>query len=264
VTTCQYSGTSKGLSGSSSTKAPLASLAKQCRQLNRLSHAYAFLADFALIYLGGALKRKERISARLADGMSYLYLAMATLRYCESQGSHPDEQQHAKWAVAYCYHFAERAMLGVCQNFPSRWLGRLLQWLLFPWGSRMHYPSDQASQQLAKLMTENNHYRQTLCQMLYYSGNPLEPVDKMEYALQCMIKYGSVYQKISDLRRYRFGDLQRKIAEKVDKGELSQADMDLIMTVERARWDAIQVDEFNFDAVKSSAFYPIPLDLNAW
>lgn len=233
---------------------PKSRLKKEYKRLARLSHAFAWLADFALIYLGGQLKRKERLSARLADGMSYLYMAMATLRFFQQNEAHPEQQVHAQWAVTYCFHHAQKSMIAFCQNFPFRPLGFLLRVLAFPMGQSMPLPSDKLSHQLAKLMTENNHYRDSLLQSIYLSGDATQPLDKVEVALQAIIKNDHLYRKIPDLKRFNFEHLQEKLADKVQSGVLNQQEMDELVAVEKLRWDAIQVDEFSFDAMKKKTF----------
>lgn len=118
----------------------------------------------------------------------------------------------------------------------------------------MHYPSDKLDHQLAQLMTQNNHYRTHMIKSIYLSGDATQPVDRMEHALQLILKHADLYKKISELRRYTFGGLKEKLAEKVAAGELSQQEMDDLVTVEKARWDAIQVDEFTFDSMKKKTF----------
>ena len=229
-------------------------LRREYQRLERLRSAFAWLADLSLIYLGGDLKRKERLSARLADGMSYLYMAMAALHYCRQNEDQEDQQLHAKWAVSYCFYHAQKSMIAFCRNFPARGLGLLVRFLAFPWGQSMHYPSDRLDHQLAQLMTQNNHYRTHMIKSIYLSGDATQPVDRMEHALQLMIKHSDLYKKISELKRYRFGELKEKLAEKVVAGALSQHEMDELVAVEKARWDAIQVDEFTFDSMKKSTF----------
>ena len=56
-------------------------------QLTRFSAAFAFLADISLLVLGGALKRKERLSARLGDILSMLYLCSAVLKRFKDDGA---------------------------------------------------------------------------------------------------------------------------------------------------------------------------------
>ncbi|MDI9819365.1 MULTISPECIES: acyl-CoA dehydrogenase [unclassified Legionella] len=246
--------------------APRSALKREYQRLARLSHAYAWLADLSLIYLGGDLKRKERLSARLADGMSYLYMAMASLRYYQQNEEHEDQKLHAKWAVTYCFYQAQKAMLSFCRNFPSKPLGFLVRVLLFPFGQTMHYPGDRLDHHLAQLMMRNNHYRDGIKQSIYLSGDAKQPIDKMEHALQLLINHGDLYRKIKDLKRFKFDALKEQLAIKVGKGELTQQEMDTLIAVEKARWDAIQVDEFSFESMKKKSFasvtdmLPNPLD----
>ena len=234
--------------------APKNALKREYQRLARLSYAFAWIADLSLMFLGGDLKRKERLSARLADGMSYLYLAMAALRYFQANGEDADQRMHAKWAVTYCFYHAQKSMIAFCQNFPSRIIGLLVRVSVFPFGQSMRYPSDKLDHQLAQLMTKNNSFREMLVKSVYLSGDSKQPVDKMEHALQLVIANSERYGKINDLKRFKFTHLTQKLAEKVSKGELSQEDMDALVQVEKARWDAIQVDEFSFEDMKKKTF----------
>lgn len=229
-------------------------LKREYRHLARLSHAFAWLADLSLIYLGGDLKRKERLSARLADGMSYLYMAMAVLRNAQLHGDTPDEQLHAQWAARYCFYHAQKSLIEFCHNFPSKLLGFAARLVAFPFGQTMRYPSDKLDQKLARLMTENNTYRDRMKKFVYLSGDPTQPVDRMEHALQLIIKTDDIYKKVGDLKRYKFGKLKAKLQEKVKKNEITQQEMDDLVAVEDARWDAILVDEFTFDSMKKKTF----------
>jgi acyl-CoA dehydrogenase len=233
---------------------PNSPMKREYRSLTRLSHAFAWLADVSLIYLGGDLKRRERLSARLADGMSYLYLAMAALGSVQLNKDHPDEQLHARWAVAYCFYHAQKSMLALCANFPSRILGFLMRLVVFPLGQTMRYPSDKLDYQLAKLMMANNHFRDRLKQFIYLSNDPKQPIDRMEHALQLIIANDPLFKKVRSLKRVKFGNLSSKLQEKVTQNELTQQEMDDLLAVEAARWDAILVDEFTFDSMKTTPF----------
>ncbi|WP_419419987.1 acyl-CoA dehydrogenase [Legionella sp. D16C41] len=234
--------------------APASPLKREYKYLARLSHAFAWLADLSLIYLGGDLKRKERLSARLADAMSYLYMAMASLRFYNHYNQQADLELHARWAITYCLFNAQKAMLLFCDNFPSRFLGGIMRFFAFPLGASIAYPRDYLDHRLARLMSKNNTYRDILKKWLYLSGDSTQAVDKMENTLQLILANADIYAKVSDLKRYSFGNLKEKLAEKVSAGALSQEEMDAIVAVERARWDAILVDEFKFDSMKSKTF----------
>lgn len=237
--------------------APNQSMKREYQRLARLSHAYAWLADLSLIVLGGELKRKERLSARLADGMSYLYMAMGALRQVEINKDNEDEKTHAQWAVAYCFYHAQKSLIGLCQNFPSRIFGVIARLIAFPFGQTMRYPSDKLDQKLARLMSGNNHYRDRLKKSVYLSGDRDQPLDRMEHALQLIIGTEGYSKKMSDLRRCKLSQLQEKLNEKLTNGELSQDEVDGFLAAEHARWDAILVDEFNFESMKKKSFHSV-------
>ncbi len=227
---------------------PAKSLKREYQRLSRLSFAFAWLADLSLIMLGGELKRKERLSARLADGMSYLYMAMAALRHC--QDGEEVQHLHAKWAVSYCFNRAQAAMIDLCYNFPYRRVGYIARVLAFPFGRSMAYPSDTLSHRLAKSMCDNQSHREHLKSSLYFSGSPEEPVDKIEQAFQLLLTHAALYQKVPELKRCQRGQLHTLLEEKVLKKVITTQEMAEILRVEDARWDAMQVDEFTPDALR--------------
>lgn len=236
---------------------------REYKRLARLSHAFAWLADLSLIFLGGELKRKERLSARLADGMSYLYMAMASLRAAQMNGDHPDEQVHAKWAVDYCFYHAQKSMIALCQNFPSRPLGFLMRLLAFPFGQTMRYPTDKLEQKLARLMTSNNHYRDRMKNHVFLSGDPQQAIDRMEHALQLIIETEELSHKVADLKRYKSSQLKEKLQEKVSSGGITQQEMERLLAVDEARWDAVLVDEFTFDSMEKKTFHSVIGDIKS-
>lgn len=227
-------------------RVPKRSLRRLYQRVTRLSYAYAFLADVSLIYFGAQLKRKERLSARLADGLSYLYMAMAVLHYAHQEGETPDQQLHARWAVTYCLAEAAASMQALCRQFKWRPLGWVLQRILFPFGQWMHRPTDQQDRALAQGMMKNNAYREQLKTACYLSGDAAQPVDRVEQALQLLIQASEIYVKIPDLKPFKLHakDFQAKLQAKVAQGILTPAEKATILAVEKARWDAILVDEF--------------------
>lgn len=231
---------------------PESPLKREYQRLSRLSFAFAWIADLALMTLGGELKRKERLSARLADGMSYLYLAMAALRHC--RGGDNIELLHARWAVSYCFYQAQASLLSLCKNFPIRAIGVFARCIAFPWGQSMAYPTDRLAGQLAKQMCDNHAYRDKLKKSLYLTGDAQQPIDRVEHAFQLMMKHAELYQKVPELKRCKWGKLKAMLTDKVANQALTQQEMNDIIAVEQARWDAIQVDEFTAEAMKKTVF----------
>lgn len=237
--------------------APSGPLKRQWQRLTRLSHAFAWLADSALLCLGGTLKRKERLSARLADGMSYLYMAAAVFRLAEEHVGSQDHQTHANWALTYCYYHAQKAMLDFCQNFPLRPLGVIFRCLVFPLGQTMRYPTDRAGHDLAQLMQHANDYRALVAESVFLSGDPRQPVDRMEHAFQLLVAHEDLYHAMIAKSRGSREALQARLAEKVAAGVLLTEEAEILAAIEQACWDAIQVDEFEFSAVNSNHCVPI-------
>lgn len=226
-------------------------LAREYQMLKRLSYSYAFLADLSLAYLGGSLKRKERLSARLADGMSYLYMASAALHYAKDVDNNTANILHAKWAARYCYYHAQRAMLDLCNNYPSKLFGKIISFLVNPYGQSMHLPDDKLDNDLSDMMLKQNDYRLHLLKSIYLSGDNNQPLDRVEYAYDLLSKNQDLYKKIKGLHKYRLDELDDLLAIKVDAGEITQEEASVLITIEKARWDAILVDEFSFESLKN-------------
>lgn len=224
------------------------------RKLQRLAHNYAWLADLALLVFGGSLKRKERISARLADGMAYLYMAAAALHFAHDIEKNDDNYIHAQWAASFCFSKAQQAMLELCVNFPSRIFGKLIKFLVAPWGYSMRFADDKLDSSLAKLMMHNNEYRNLLLRTLYMSADSSEALARIENAYQLVTRHRDLYAKFGKFNRFSLLDIERQLQEYVQAGKLSTEELATIMDVERARRDAILVDEFSPGEIKSKSY----------
>lgn len=248
---------------------PKKTMKRHYQHIMRLSSAFAWMADLSLLALGSDLKRKERLSARLGDAMSHLYLAMGVLRAFEERKASQEEQIHAEWALQYCFHQTEKALLEVCHNFPNRYLGLKMRWCVFPFGSRCRYPSDKLSHQLVRLMTTNNSYRELLKQSIYLSGVQEEPVDRVELTFQMILENDALLKKVRREKKLNASNLQAGLQELVREGKLTPEEMRRVIEVEKARWDAILVDEFEYESMKKKTYtsvidnYPNPLDFDS-
>ena len=122
------------------------------RALNRQAAAFALLADLSMMLLGGALKRRERLSARLGDVLSYLYLSSAALKRYHDLGSPEHMQPLLRWAMEESLGQAEKALDRLLDNFPNRFVGCALRVLVFPFGRRHTGPSDELDAEVAALI----------------------------------------------------------------------------------------------------------------
>ncbi|MGB1581300.1 MAG: acyl-CoA dehydrogenase, partial [Nevskiales bacterium] len=132
-----------GLSAGRLAQAPVAgSMARYYRHLTRMSSALAFVSDVTMGVLGGELKRKERLSARLGDVLSHLFIASAVLKYYYDEGEQEGDEAHAEWAVQHSLHEIDKAFNEFFANFPNRFIGNFLKFMAFPLGRSYKAPKD--------------------------------------------------------------------------------------------------------------------------
>ncbi|MFS0827916.1 acyl-CoA dehydrogenase [Pseudomonas phoenicis] len=122
------------------------------RALDRQAAAFAMLADLSMMLLGGSLKRRERLSARLGDVLSYLYLSSSALKRYHDLGSPEHMQPLLRWAMEESLGKAEQALDRLLDNFPNRFVGCALRVLVFPFGRRHTGPSDELDAEVAGLI----------------------------------------------------------------------------------------------------------------
>lgn len=77
--------------------------AKYLRLIAWASASFAILTDFSMGTQGGKLKFKESLTGRLADIMSYLYLACAILRKYDADGKRAEDWPTAKYALDHVF-----------------------------------------------------------------------------------------------------------------------------------------------------------------
>jgi acyl-CoA dehydrogenase len=165
------------------------------RQLTRLSAALAFMADVSMLTLGGALKRKEKLSARLGDVLSQLYLCSATLWRYEREGRHAADAPLMHWAVRDALYKAQGAIEGVITNFPNRFIAAVMRGVVFPLGQPHVVPSDRLGQHVARLMIEPSATRDRLTAGMFI-GDPDELVGLLERALAASVSAEPVERKL--------------------------------------------------------------------
>lgn len=218
------------------------------RQIARLSAGFALAADIALITLGGALKRKERLSGRFADVLSNLYLCSAVLKHYQDQGSLEEDIPLLNWACRNTIHRAQQSLLAVFWNLPNRWLAILVRSLIFPTGKPYAPPDDAVIQAAAAVLLKNSETRDRLTHGIYLNSADGDPTGRIERAFQAVLAAEPVERKITEARRG--GKIAaRQQSELIDKalqaGIIDAAEAALARAAEQATRDAISVDEFS-------------------
>ncbi len=158
------------------------------QQLTRFSAALAFLADVSMGSLGGALKRKEKLSARLGDILSLLYLCSATLKRYEDEGRQEADAPLMHWAIWDAMFKAQTAFEGVISNFPNRMIAAVMRRIVFPLGRPYVIPSDKLGHDVAKLLLEPSATRDRLTAGMYVPTTGEDPVSLIERSLAATLE----------------------------------------------------------------------------
>jgi acyl-CoA dehydrogenase len=242
-----------GLCGSHCARVP-AGVAPETRryyqQLTRFSAALAFLADVSMGVLGGALKRKEKLSARLGDVLSMLYLCSATLKRYEAEGRQAADAPLMHWAIWDAMFKAQNAFEGVISNFPSRMIAAVLRRIVFPLGRPYVVPSDEAGHQVARLLIEPSATRDRLTAGMYLPRTESDVVGVIELAVEATLAAEPIEAKIRDAAKSgRFTAAQRedRAAAAHAAGVITADELALVRRAQRLTDEVIRVDDFAQD-----------------
>jgi len=166
------------------------------RFCSRLASAFAFLADVSMLAMGGALKRKEKISGRLGDVLSMLYLISATLKHYEDQGRIKEDLPLIRWAVRDAAYQAQEAIDAILSNFPIKSVATLLRWTIFPLGMSFRPPLDSRNHECAKIVLEPGAARDRLTDGIYVSKNESDPAGNLEAAFLATVACEPIDEKL--------------------------------------------------------------------
>lgn len=157
------------------------------RQATRMSAAFALVVDIALMTLGGDLKRKEKLSGRLADILSQLYLISACLKRYHDDGCPEDDLPLLQWACDDALYQMQESLRGLLRNFSFRPLASVLRFMIMPWGKSYHLPEDRLGHKVAQLLLSPSETRDRLTKGIYVPKGDDEALGRLEDTLQKVI-----------------------------------------------------------------------------
>jgi acyl-CoA dehydrogenase len=237
-----------GLTGGRLARAPVEGpLAGYFRQMERMSAALYFVSNVTMLTLGGKLKFKERLSARLGDVLSQLYIASAVLKYCIANGQTGEDLLHTRWAVERSLAEIWKAFDEFFHNFPVPGVGGFLRWTVFPLGRSYREPADDLNAKLADQMMEPSALRDRLSWLVFKNGGPHDPVGRIEHAWNLLLEAEPAYNKYYKLmaRGELSGeDTEERLRDAVNRSLLTREEADRVTEFDRARIDVIQTDHF--------------------
>lgn len=210
------------------------------RRINRYAAAFSVLSEMTVLSLGGSLKRREMLSARLGDILAELYLLSAMLKRWHDEGQHEADLPLVKVCAFQGFSTIEKRIDDILHNYPSRWLGGLLRLMILPGFTRVRPPTDAAVAGCAQILLEPSEARMRLVGQIWghCSG---QAVEQLEQAFDLIVKAQPLMDSI------RQGGLKDwRVAHA--KGAISEQQAKLLEEVEQAVARVIQVDDFAADA----------------
>ena len=228
--------------------------ARYYQHLSRLSAAFTILSDTAMGTLGGSLKRREKISGRLADALAYLFLASAALKRYHDEAKTTANHALVRWSVELCLYRTQEAILGVLENLPTRPAAWLLGWLIFPLGARFRPPADRIGTRVARDILEDRQTRHDLTADVFIPAGDQPGLGMLEAALDKAVAALPVETKLRDA--VRAGTLDRAPGHMLDDhglaaGVISQEEYDRLNEARDLRDEVVQVDAYDPEQFKS-------------
>ncbi|ELY3802718.1 acyl-CoA dehydrogenase FadE [Cronobacter sakazakii] len=241
-----------GLTNGLTSRSPTRDATRRYYQhINRLSASLALLSDMSMAVLGGSLKRRERISARLGDVLSQLYLASAVLKRYDDEGRQEADLPLVHWGVQDALHQAEQAISDLLRNFPNGAVAGLLSLAIFPAGRRYDAPSDKLDHKLAKILQTPSATRSRIGRGQYLTPSEHNPVGLLEQALLEVMAADPIHQRIcKDMgKNLPFTRLDELAKRALKEGRINEDEAAILIRAEESRLRSINVDDFEPDAL---------------
>ncbi|MDG2107094.1 MAG: acyl-CoA dehydrogenase [Woeseiaceae bacterium] len=166
------------------------------QNINRYSAAFALASDFAMLTLGGSLKKRELLSARLGDILSSMYLASTVLKHFENQGRRATDLPLVEWSIRTLMYQAQEALHSFLRNFPNRFVAALLRFFIFPRGRTYSAPSDEISGKIVNLITTPGESRERLSEFAYTTNDSNNPLGLLQEALELVKEYEPIERRL--------------------------------------------------------------------
>jgi acyl-CoA dehydrogenase len=221
------------------------------RKLAWASATFAYLADAAMLFFGGNLKRKEKINGRFGDILSYMYIGVAVLKQFQEDGSKKEDELVVRYIMKDLFAKMQLAFDGLFDNLFEN---KILKILIYPFKifARINRfdsnPSDKLSHKIAALSLNNDQFREKITAGIYLSKNKNEAMGRLENALKLFRDSGDLIAKLN--QNIRSKELPKKpileiLNEAVKKKIITKSEANILKSAQEAINDAIQVDEYS-------------------
>ncbi len=228
------------------------------QQLNRYSANLALLSDISMAVVGGSLKRKERLSARLGDILSQLYLSSATLKRFEEEGKVKEDQPLLDWGLQDSLKQTETAISDFLDNFPNRFIGKALRFIVLPFGTVRKAPSDKLDSKLARILQTPSATRSRIGRGQYLEPTENNPAGLIEQALHVILTAEPIFERICKQtnKRRPFTQLDQVAKLGLEKKIITKEEAELLTQAEAHRLYTINVDDFSPEELAAKPVFP--------
>ena len=227
---------------------PTGSTQRFYQHINRFSASFAFATDVAMLTLGGYLKKKESLSARLGDVLSCMYLASMVLKHYENQGRPEDDLPLVEWACRTLLFKAQDQLHAFLRNFPNRFLAGFMRFFIFPRGQTYHAPQDRLGRDIVEQMLHTSMPRDRLTTGVYRTIEPGNPLGMLQEAL-VLADAAEPLEKRVRVEGVKTGrvtalDMPGQIQQALAVGILTETEAATLRDYDRRVMEIIHVDDF--------------------
>jgi acyl-CoA dehydrogenase len=223
-------------------------IARYYQHINRFSAAFALAADAAMLTLGGTLKRRELLSARLGDVFSSIYLASMVLKHYENQGHHAADLPLVEWACRSLLYKAQEQLHGFIRNLPNPWVAGALRALVFPRGRQYSAPADELGEQVVALITHPTESRERLTSCIYAADEPGSLLGQLQRALELSEALVPLEQRLRDAIRsglIREDHPLEQLESAERQGIINAGEADQLRRFDALVMEIVSVDDFD-------------------
>jgi acyl-CoA dehydrogenase len=217
------------------------------RQLVRMSSAFALMTDCCIATLGGSLKRREKISGRLADVLSNMYVITAVLKHFEDENEPEQDIPLLRWACDDALFNIQTAMKGVMTNLPVPYIGKLLNFIMFPLTKPYQGPSDRQGRDVARLLLAPTDARTRLSRGIFVSNDPNDATGRIDHAFDYVLRTDKLEKRLrANMKNGILSAASPNLYEDAKaRNIISDEEYALLKEAQAAIRNAIKVDEFS-------------------
>jgi acyl-CoA dehydrogenase len=229
------------------------------QRLSRYSANLALMADVCMAVLGGSLKFRESISARLGDVLAKLYIASATLKRFEEDGRPGADLPLLSWLMEASMLNIEQQLDGVLRNLPSRPVAWLLRLVIFPTGLRARPPSDRVNTAIAEILQTPCASRDRLARTVNVPEGTSQPLGLLNVAMQKIIASKGVEKRV--LEAFKAGRIKsdhpaERVEQALAAGVVNADEARQLREAFQLLHDVISVDDFDHSELARTATAP--------